>query len=268
MRCATQKFVRSEWAVRARWLVFAAACLAGAAAMSEQEPTPPKGVAQAAYRVAEEQFHKQPDDPERAWQFGRACFDWAEFSTNDTQRAELAHQGIAACEAALEKDSQLAAAYYYLGMNQGQLARTMNLGALKLVRQMEAHFLKARELDPNFDLAGPDRNLGLLYLQAPGWPVSLGNRAKARDHLERAVKLAPYFPENRLNLMEAYAQWDKSSLLKRELKDWEADLDAARRQFSGTQWHWAWVHWQRRLEALKQQASRTAPVLRSPKDRG
>ena len=32
-----------------------------------------------------------------AWQFGRACFDLAEFATNNTERASLAEQGIAAC---------------------------------------------------------------------------------------------------------------------------------------------------------------------------
>src|SRR5947209_7572472 len=46
------------------------------------------GRAQKAYRA-----HGQ----EEAVKFGRACFDLAEFATNNTERAAIAQQGIAAC---------------------------------------------------------------------------------------------------------------------------------------------------------------------------
>jgi len=236
--------------------------------ISAEQPALPKEVAHTAYRATKERFEVVRDDPRIAWQFGRACFDWAEFSSNDTQRAELALEGIDACERALVDDGKLAPAHYYLGMNQGQLARTMSFGALKLVQQMEEHFQLAGQLEPTFDEAGPDRNLGLLYLEAPGWPVSVGNRSKAKEHLIRAVKLAPHFPENRLNLMEAYARWHERTQVKRELRAWEENLEAARKEFSGRQWHWAWVKWERRLEALKEELAKPRPVLRSPKDGG
>ena len=64
-------------------------------------------------------------------------------------------------------------------MNLGQLARTEYLGALTLVKQMEQEFKAAGGLDPQFDHAGPKRNLGLLYRDAPGWPVSIGNPSKS-----------------------------------------------------------------------------------------
>ena len=64
---------------------------------------------------------------------------------------------------------------------------------------MEADFTRARELDERYDWAGPDRNLGLLYRDAPAIG-SVGSRSKARRHLKRAVELAPQYPENRLNL--------------------------------------------------------------------
>ena len=92
-------------------------------------------------------------------------------------------------------------------MNLGQLARTETLGALKLVREMEREFKTAAELDGHFDYAGPERSLGLLYRDAPGWPVSIGSRRKAREWLEQAEKLAPEYPENHLNLVESYLQW-------------------------------------------------------------
>ena len=95
-------------------------------------------------------------------------------------------------------------------MNLGQLARTKGLGALKLVNQMEHEFTRARDLDEQLDWAGPDRNLGLLYRDAPAIG-SIGSRTKAREHLKRAVELAPQYPENRLNLIEAYLQLGRTA---------------------------------------------------------
>ena len=105
----------------------------------------------------------------------------------------------------MARESNLAPAHYYLGMNLGQLARTRGLSALRLVNQMQREFTRARDLDEHFDWAGPDRNLGLLYRDAPAF-ASIGSRSKAREHLMRAVELAPRYPENRLNLVETYLQ--------------------------------------------------------------
>jgi hypothetical protein len=88
-------------------------------------------------------------------------------------------------------------------MNLGQLARTKGLSALKLVDQMEGEFTRARDLDEHLDYAGPDRSLGLLYRDAPVIG-SVGSRTRAREHLRRAVEVAPQYPENRLSLIEAY----------------------------------------------------------------
>jgi hypothetical protein len=71
---------------------------------------------------------------------------------------------------------------------------------------MEREFSLARKLDEHFADAGPDHNLGLLYRDAPALG-SIGSRAKARQHLQRAVELAPQYPEKRLNLIEAYLKW-------------------------------------------------------------
>jgi len=44
---------------------------------------------------------------------------------------------------------------------------------------MERRFHTARQLQETLDYAGPDRNLGLLYWRAPGWPASVGSRPQA-----------------------------------------------------------------------------------------
>src|SRR5438128_9133865 len=88
--------------------------------------------ARATYREAHASYAKSSKDNDASWQFARACFDVADFSTNNAERADFAEQGIAACNRVIAKDPNSAVAHYYLGMNLGQLAQTRSLSALKL----------------------------------------------------------------------------------------------------------------------------------------
>jgi len=202
------------------------------------------------FREAAAAFERAPSNVTAAWQLGRASFDRAEFARDDAERADIARRGIAACRAALALDTNVAAVPYYLGMNLGQLARTKSLGALRLVTEMEGLFERARQLDEHFDRAGPDRNLGLLYLEAPGWPVSIGHRGKARKHLSRAVELAPGYPENRLNLLEARVRWGEANL-DSEFKQLAELWPKARECLTGEEWAAAWMDWNRRWRELQ-----------------
>jgi tetratricopeptide (TPR) repeat protein len=196
-----------------------------------------------------------PTNARTAWEFARACFDWAEYATNNTQRAALAEQGIAAGRSAVSNAPEQAAGYYYLGANLGQLARTRTLGALTIVNEMEQLFLQARQRDERLDFSGPDRNLGLLYFNAPGWPVSVGNRGKARKHLQRAAELSPNFPDNRLNLLQALIRWKEKKDIPTELKALEKLMPRASKDFSGEEWEASVHDWQRRWPELRAKAA-------------
>ena len=215
--------------------------------------------AERAFRLAQTRYQTAPSDATAAWQFGRACFDSAGYATNNTRRASLAEQGMTACRLALARDSNSAPAHYYLGMNLGQLARTRGLSALRLVDQMEREFIRARELDKWLDWAGPDRNLGLLYRDAPAIG-SVGSRTRAREHLRRAVEVAPAYPENRLNLIEAYVQWSDPTAAGHELQKLEAAWSTARTNFAGEAWVASWADWESRLKKLKNKLDRARPA--------
>jgi hypothetical protein len=246
------------------------ALLGALAAAEPASPPPPSApaatdrdvLAARAERLFQEHrtaFVRQPTDATVAWKFSRACFDWAEFATNNPQRAAIAQDGIQAARKALTLDTNLAAAPYYLGLNLGQLARVKRFSALWLVEEMRDQFEAARRLDSRFDFAGPDRNLGLLYLQAPGWPVSVGNRALARKHLEQAVALEPDYPENRLNLLEARLGWREKEALERELEALTELLPRARNRFAGEAWASGWLDWDRRWNEAQRRAARLRP---------
>ena len=206
--------------------------------------------------TARARHEREPMNAEAAWQFGRACFDRAEFATNDTERATLAVEGIAVMRPLVAREPKLPAAHFYLAMNIGQLARTKLLAALKLVDEMEREFKAARELDEHFEHAGPDRNLGQLYFQAPGWPASIGSKSKAHKHLERAVQLAADYPENQLNLLEAFCEWKDHKGIKRELKAVAELWPAAKTNFTGAVWAASWVDWEKRCGELQARAAK------------
>ena len=245
----------SEPSRTANWKPVAAILIlaVGTLLAGEEQTKISAAFAQREFERAQIQFQSDKNNPTNAWQFARAAFDFAEFSTNDIQRAALANQGIAACRPLVTRDPKLAAGHYYLAMNLGQLARTEYLGALALVKEMEPEFKKAGELDPLLDHAGPKRNLGLLYRDAPGWPVSVGNPSKALTLLKQAVKLAPDFPENYLHLIESYLKWNEPDDAKKELRALDAIWPAARKNLTGDQWAQSWDNWSMRRDAARKQ---------------
>jgi tetratricopeptide (TPR) repeat protein len=212
------------------------------------------------YHEARDRHRADPENPELAWQFGRATFDLAEVSHNKQERETLAEEGIEACRLAIAREPDLVAAHYYLGMNLGQLARVHLLRGLRIVSEMEQAFKRAGELDPRFDYSGADRSLGLLYHRAPGWPISVGNKTVGRRHLERAVQLSPNYPENRLALAEALWDTNRREAFLREVRALEELLPKAREAFDSEVWIWAWAwsDWDQRWAALQARAKAMA----------
>ena len=201
-----------------------------------------------------------------AWKFARACFDYADFAANDTERAAVARQGIAACRQLIAHAPESAPAHYYLAMNLGQLARTETVSALKTIKEIEREFKTAAGLDEHFDYAGPARGLGLLYRDAPGWPVSIGSRHKARQWLERAAKLAPDYPENHLNLVESYLQWHDPTDARRELEALDTLWPGAQTNLAGEAWERSWDDWSTRRDTIRKRLNEITKSVESPKN--
>jgi hypothetical protein len=202
--------------------------------------------------VARRQFAAAPTNATVAWQLGRACFAWGQFLTNRAAQESTYTEGLNACRRSLAVEAKSAPAYYYLGMNLGRIADLKrNLSAFSMVKEVEKSFHRARQLDENFAHAGPDRNLGLLYHHAPGWPLSVGDQELARKHLQRAAKLAADYPENRLNLAEAALAWKDQPLFQSEWQAIEALWPQAKTNLAGLAWELDWHDWENRRAALQ-----------------
>jgi len=223
--------------------------------------------AEAEYHRAEAQFQSNTNDSAAAWLLARACFEFNDYATNNARRAELANQGIAACRQLLAHESNSAPGHYYLAIELGQLADTKrNLAAFKLVREIEREFKTADDLEEQLDHAGPARCLGLLYRDAPTWPVSIGSRHRAREWLEQAVQLAPDYPDNRLNLAESYWQWKEHEAASNELKRLDALWPSAQTNFTGAAWEPSWDSWTARREAMQEKLRETGPAAKTSKN--
>jgi hypothetical protein len=244
---------------------------ASAAAVWAQPTNNPVFAARAeqAFRQAQIQFASATNDA-AAWHFARACFDLADFATNDTQRADIARLGIAACQQLIGRETNSAPGHYYLAMNYGQLAQALapSLEAYRLVHQIEHGFKTAADLDKAFDYAGPARCLGLLYRDAPGWPFSIGSRRKARDWLDQAAKLAPDYPENRLNLAESFLQWRDSDNARSELEALDRLWPVAQTNLTGEAWEQSWASWSARRAAARIKLEEISAPVKSPRSRG
>jgi len=238
-------------------------------AASAQSTTNPVFAARAekAFRQAQIEFASSTNGS-AAWQFARACFDFADFATNETERADIARQGIAACRKLLARETNSAPGHYYLAMNYGQLAQAEapSLAAYHLVKQMEREFKTAADLDKDFDYAGPERCLGLLYRDAPGWPFSIGSRRKAREFLDQAAKLAPDYPENHLNLAETFLQWHETENAQSELTALDALWPKAKTNLTGEAWERSWDDWSARRAAARNKLDEISATAKLPKN--
>ncbi|HEY5042732.1 MAG TPA: tetratricopeptide repeat protein [Verrucomicrobiae bacterium] len=205
------------------------------------------------FRRTQALFQSDSGNPTNSWQLGRACFDFADFSTNKTQRADIARLGIAACQQLIAREPESVPAHYYLAMDYGQLAEAEepSIAAYKLIKEIEREFKIAARLDAEFDFAGPARNLGLLYRDAPGWPVSIGSKRKAREFLEQAAALAPDYPENQLNLAESQLKWRQRDDAEKTLAKLDAIWPSAQTKLTGEFWEQSWSDWKSRRTAAR-----------------
>ncbi len=214
-------------------------------------------------------FLADTNNATNAWQFAKASFDWAEIATKESQRAEISKQGIAASKALVARDPKSAPGHYYLAMNYGELAEAEapSLAAYHLIKEIEREFKTAAGLDEQFDHAGPARNLGMLYRDAPGWPLSIGSKRKARENMERAVALDPGYPENQLNLAESCLHWRDIDAAVKELNALDARWSNAQKQLTGPAWEKSWRDWADRREALRNKLNEAAPSTSSGKEK-
>lgn len=158
-----------------------------------------------------------PGDYEACWKAARAAAWIAERAEQVDERKQFAMEGIQFGNSAVLASPEGAEGRYYRALAMGQLADVDHDYGMDAVKKMEQDCLAAVEADARFDHAAGHRFVGILYMECPGPPTSIGSMRKAKKHLDLALDLSPDWPPNRL--------W--RGRLARE----EGELERARREF-------------------------------------
>lgn len=117
-------------------------------------------------------------------------------------KLEIFEAGKSYAEKATELDPKSPDAYYWLAALTGRVGQTRGiLQSLFMINPMKEALDTAIEIDPNY--AAAYYVLSLLYTEAPGWPVSIGNKQKALEYAQKAVDLAPDDIEFNVHLAKA-----------------------------------------------------------------
>ncbi len=137
-------------------------------------------------------LQQEPANAEAAWKLARAAIWWGDHGP--AKKKEARHKkGMDWAKLAVRSDPKSAEAHYWLAANMGSYGRAHGImESLSLIKPMKAECEAALKLDPKYWRA--HMLLGMLYREAPGWPLSIGDDEKAVVELEAAVALAPKIP--------------------------------------------------------------------------
>jgi tetratricopeptide (TPR) repeat protein len=218
-------------------------------ALYNQQPRALATVTNAA-RLLEQAARTLRDDYDAQWEGAEALEFLAENDTRPEFRREAAQHGIVLSRRASEVKPDGVEGHYWYALNVGWLADVDHSYGLDAVGEMETSLKRAMTLDERYDLGGPPRVLGILYLRTPLPPASIGSPRKGLRLLQHAVELFPGYPENYLYLAEALRDNGRADEAREALRNVLESKPWPDRQFESDQW---------KVQALKLRAQLDKP---------
>jgi tetratricopeptide (TPR) repeat protein len=148
----------------------------------------------------------------------RTCFVLGQVAPQE-QRMAYYRQGQSYAETLLREAPGQVEGHYWLAMNLcGQADEGGKFLGRKLLPRIMEELRRSLALNEAYDRAGAHRVLGRIYYEAPGWPMSVGDLEKSRQHLEAAVRLAPAISTNHLYLAETLMKLNETAAARQQLE--------------------------------------------------
>jgi hypothetical protein len=148
---------------------------------------------------------------------GRTCFVLGQLAP-DSRRMGYYQKGEPYAETLIREEANRVEGHYWLAMSLcGQADVGGKLLGHRLLPRILEELKRSVALDAAYDQAGAHRVLGRIYYEAPGWPLSVGDLAKSRQHLQAAVRLAPDTSTNHLYLAQTLFRLNEDGLARQEL---------------------------------------------------
>ena len=169
----------------------------------------------------------EPNNGEVLWVMAKAHLYLGDRSL-DSEKLAIYEAGKDYADKAVESLPNCPHAHYWQAVLIGRVGETKGiLNSLFMVRPLKEALDRVLELDEGY--ADAYFALSQLYLQAPGFPLSVGNKSKALEMAEKAVELEPDNAEFNVQLARTLLAYRRSSeaveVLKRALQSPEMDID-------------------------------------------
>jgi tetratricopeptide (TPR) repeat protein len=159
------------------------------------------------------------DQTEAAWEILAPILNlWETGQPTDFPNYQAGAWGPEAAENLLAQQPDGVAGHYWKALNLSGLADVNRLRGFKLLAQIMDELKRSLALDETYDQAGAHRVLGRIYFEAPGWPVSVGDKEKSLEQLTAAVRLAPDNSTNHLYLAETLLAMGRKAPARGELE--------------------------------------------------
>lgn len=131
------------------------------------------------------------ENSELLWSLAKAYLYLGDRSEDN--KLNLFETGKAYADRAVAADANNPHAYYWQGALIGRIGQTKGiLNSLFMIKPLQQAMERVLEIDDQY--ADAYFVLSSLYDQAPGWPISVGNRNKALEMIEIALELDPDNP--------------------------------------------------------------------------
>ncbi|MDH4196021.1 MAG: TRAP transporter TatT component family protein [Candidatus Aminicenantes bacterium] len=152
-----------------------------------------------------------------SWRIARAHYWIGDHTPDKAEKKRIFEQGIYYAKKAVEFAPDKPEGHYWLGICYGVYGEAKGvLKSLSLVKPIKAAMNKVLELDPAYDDGGPDRVLGRVYHELPGFAG--GSKKKSLEHLLRSKELGPRVGLTRIYLADTYLSLDEVEKAREELE--------------------------------------------------
>lgn len=147
------------------------------------------------------------------WEEAKQIAIDAEKTPSKQKSAELSEKGITLSKECIMKHPENAACYYYKAVNTGLYYKAHIVGYQNGLKEMVADLNHSIKLDETYDYAGAYRMLGQIYVSTPERRDTTSGKIyrdydKAEMYFTKAVKIAPDYPENHIELTELLLKKD------------------------------------------------------------
>jgi hypothetical protein len=135
------------------------------------------------------------------WEAARTCV-WLGNYGPEAKRKDYVKQGLKYANTAVQLQPDGEAGLFYHGALAGELADLDFFYGSDAIQIIEGRMQQLIENKSTFIYGGPDRVLAILYMRAPGPPLSVGDYDKALTHMQRALAIESHWLENQLYMAE------------------------------------------------------------------